>query len=814
MSSRVRGRVAWSATAGFLLAIVLAQPAAALSFGSARTISTDGTVSAPGALAITGTSSAVVAFELMAPGDDYSARAVYIRRTGDGGTTWTNCVRLSTYGDDIAEWGTGYASPWYTAGRPALAAYGAKVSLVFAEQYDLTPYYGVRYLGSNDGGKDWFEAGELMIDDARPVTPAVARTSTQVAVAWTDGDTGSVRVAVSSDGGDIFRDPVTVGGTTSTPWSDRWDPTGIGTYTFDGEPALAFGSSGLYVTWNVGNRIVVRRSTDGGRTWKPTVNLAWTPSTAGPTVAASGASIVVAYVTDTGAVVSRRSTDYGSTWRSAETLSSTTLDTDLPCSAGTGRHGCWPTNGVSQARAGRPRCTSERARMPDRRGRPRPASARRTAARMTRLGSDWRQARFWSPTPGTTTPSPRCTSAAPTRPTPEASRFQASRAGVDSDAVMRTRPDRRETAGDAEARPWVRHTARLHDGDVDTDIAPDVAASATGPVTAVAAAAGVALPAGAVLRPLRQPDDYAEMNRIANALRAAIGDSFTTSVAQMAAYYDSPGRFVSKRDVIVVETDGRIVGYGRTGLNEEVAGLHVYEVIPFLDPALDPEPLYPLLLSILEAHARALAAADPAPEKMLETFGGDAAPILEGHVLAAGFVPARHSYAMVRPHLDDLPDAPLPDGLEIRPVLPEHRRRIWDAGEEAYRDAWGATESTAADYERWLTDRNQSDTALWQIAWDGDEVAGQVRAYIDDEENARFGRLRGYTEHILVGKRWRRRGLARALIAASFPALRARGMQEAALGVDTENVSGALRLYERCGFRPISRQTTFRKPLG
>ena len=158
------------------------------------------------------------------------------------------------------------------------------------------------------------------------------------------------------------------------------------------------------------------------------------------------------------------------------------------------------------------------------------------------------------------------------------------------------------------------------------------------------------------------------------------------------------------------------MGYGRTGLNEEVAGLHVYEVIPFLDPALDPEPLYPLLLSILETHARALAAADPAPEKVLETFGGDAAPILEGHVLAAGFVPARHSYAMVRPHLDDLPDAPLPDGLEIRPVLPEHRRRIWDAGEEAYRDAWGATESTAADYERWLTDRNQSDTALWQIA--------------------------------------------------------------------------------------------------
>jgi mycothiol synthase len=106
-----------------------------------------------------------------------------------------------------------------------------------------------------------------------------------------------------------------------------------------------------------------------------------------------------------------------------------------------------------------------------------------------------------------------------------------------------------------------------------------------------------------------------------------------------------------------------------------------------------------------------------------------------------------------------------------------------------------------------------TDTSLWRIAWDGDKVAGQVRSYISAEENARFGRLRGYTEHISVRRPWRRRGLARALIAASFPLLRARGMTEAALGVDTENTSGALHVYESCGFRPVSRSATYRKPL-
>ena len=88
-----------------------------------------------------------------------------------------------------------------------------------------------------------------------------------------------------------------------------------------------------------------------------------------------------------------------------------------------------------------------------------------------------------------------------------------------------------------------------------------------------------------------------------------------------------------------------------------------------------------------------------------------------------------------------------------------------------------------------------------------------MRSYISPEENARHGRLRGYTESISVRRPWRRRGLARALIGASFPLLRARGMREAALGVDTENTSGALRVYESCGFRPVSRSATYRKPL-
>ena len=318
---------------------------------------------------------------------------------------------------------------------------------------------------------------------------------------------------------------------------------------------------------------------------------------------------------------------------------------------------------------------------------------------------------------------------------------------------------------------------------------------------------------GLVFRHLRAPDDYAGMNVIANATRRATGDDFTTTDEQMRAFYDNPGNFDPARDVAVLEIDGRIVGYARSGTHQELTGLRVHEVYPFLDPALSPRELLPLMLTAIEDHHRETADSDGKDERVFETFGGDSAPDREEIILGTGYEAVRFGYSMVRPTLDDLPDAPLPAGLEIREVQPEHLKQIWDAAMEAFRDAWGFSEPTPADYERYLNDPIESDTSLWRIAWDGDEVAGQVRSYINPVENERYGRLRGYTEEISVRRPWRRRGLARALIAASFPLLRARGMTEAALGVDTENVTGALRVYEGCGFIPVSRSAVYRKPF-
>ena len=88
-----------------------------------------------------------------------------------------------------------------------------------------------------------------------------------------------------------------------------------------------------------------------------------------------------------------------------------------------------------------------------------------------------------------------------------------------------------------------------------------------------------------------------------------------------------------------------------------------------------------------------------------------------------------------------------------------------------------------------------------------------VLNYVDRAENEAYNRKRGYTETICVRRPWRRRGVARALIARSLRELRDLGMTEAALGVDAQNPSGALRLYEGMGFRPVKRHTAYRKSM-
>jgi mycothiol synthase len=209
------------------------------------------------------------------------------------------------------------------------------------------------------------------------------------------------------------------------------------------------------------------------------------------------------------------------------------------------------------------------------------------------------------------------------------------------------------------------------------------------------------------------------------------------------------------------------------------------------------------LLDWAEAHARELTAAGRAGPIDLphDAMGWGDEHVAGPAELAArrGYCRTRYGFEMLRPLDAPVTVEPLPRGLEIRPVEPGHFRAIWDADVEAFLDHKDPGVRTEADYQARF-EAPSLDTSSWQVAWAGDEVAGSVMTWVSPEENERVGIRRAWLDHISVRRPWRRQGVAAALITAALAQLREQGFQQAALGVDAENPTGALHLYERLGF--------------
>ena len=165
-----------------------------------------------------------------------------------------------------------------------------------------------------------------------------------------------------------------------------------------------------------------------------------------------------------------------------------------------------------------------------------------------------------------------------------------------------------------------------------------------------------------------------------------------------------------------------------------------------------------------------------------------------------GYAVVRYGFSMVRPTLADPPSDALPAGLEARPATRETAMQILRSADDAFRDHWGFADLTDEDRVAWIEHPVMGQLDAWQVAWDGDEVAGGVLGFINEPENEQLGRKRGYTEVIFTRRAWRGRGLATALIGRNLRLLAERGMTEAALSVDAENPSGALALYRKVGF--------------
>jgi mycothiol synthase len=240
----------------------------------------------------------------------------------------------------------------------------------------------------------------------------------------------------------------------------------------------------------------------------------------------------------------------------------------------------------------------------------------------------------------------------------------------------------------------------------------------------------------------------------------------------------------------VLEADGRIVGYG--------------DIWPH-DDALDLDVAAPGQWEAFFDWAEAEARERGIPEVRVQ--------VPHGHELAQvaaarGYEAWRFSYTM-EIDLADRPTPVVPDGFELRTYEDRDAEAVRTTVNEAFVEDPFSQEATEEVFREFFLGGRGFDPALWVLAWDGDELAGSALSYPVHGSDTELG----WVANLAVRPPWRRRGLGEALLLSAFARLYDRGLRRVGLGVDSQNVTGALRLYERVGMRKVQQSDTWRLSL-
>jgi mycothiol synthase len=259
-------------------------------------------------------------------------------------------------------------------------------------------------------------------------------------------------------------------------------------------------------------------------------------------------------------------------------------------------------------------------------------------------------------------------------------------------------------------------------------------------------------------------------------------------------YWESPDVELGQ-DVLVAEDDGEIVGYADVGAHGEHVWLDVR--------ATDTKSLAGLLLAIEN-----VAAAKAPDSKLMGYSSADDAPLRDLYT-GSGYELIRHSYRM-RIDLDRTPPEPdWPDGFSVRTMGEGEERRFYDAQMASFADTWLFTAEPYELWRHWMVDEPGFDPSLWFAAEHGEDLAAIVIARAPENEPGL-----GWVRVLGVLPEFRQRGLGQAMLKHAFREFARRGFKAVGLGVDAENPTGAVRVYERAGMRVERTSLLFEKSQG
>lgn len=303
------------------------------------------------------------------------------------------------------------------------------------------------------------------------------------------------------------------------------------------------------------------------------------------------------------------------------------------------------------------------------------------------------------------------------------------------------------------------------------------------------------------LRPYAGPSDLLFISRMLAAADAVQPLGRFRTPEELRLWFDNPENNPTQDAILLEDTDGTCCGY----LLLEPKWFSAEHLVGFArfitHPSYKAEGLDDQCLVWAEARMRQL--------------GNGKVNRLEVHAVARtdsldrifslewnGYKPIRRYINMLYDYTQELPAAALPAGFSVRAVNPETEAEAWvDCYNHAFIDHWDFTPISAAffHHSRQFNASQRPDHDL--VVCDGDGKFAAVCWSQYDPSKFKAGTRREATLHQIGTRRgFRGRGIATALMVYALKHLQSDGIEAVRLFVDSENPTGAKRLYERLGF--------------
>lgn len=301
-----------------------------------------------------------------------------------------------------------------------------------------------------------------------------------------------------------------------------------------------------------------------------------------------------------------------------------------------------------------------------------------------------------------------------------------------------------------------------------------------------------------------QMNDLEAVLAVISACDLADDGMLNHTIDELRTFWQSPDFNLDTDAWLVATPEGRVIATADVDRHH----VRIYSFIR-VHPDYRGQGIEPELLRLTEARARQLVSLAPVQARVALGSWISPADSTTRHLLEQSGYSLVRKFWRMEITIDQAPSSPIwPAGITVHTLVAgKEERAVYEMVEEAFQDHWGHLPSTYEEFEHWHIKQHSFDPTLWFLAFDGDQLAGGVLCDYQQDLNL------GWVGQVAVRRPWRRKGLGNALLLHAFAEFHRRGIRTIGLGVNSQNLTGATRLYEKVGMHVALQHNTYEKEL-